>query len=187
MDRHGLHREQGEDQVNDVILAVAAVLEVAKYQRDLLRAPDQEPQIKKKKLRSPTRRPAPTHVIAERLTGNKRGLEQMMPKLAACGIVKGIRGPCGGHRLARGESEITLRQVCEAVAKPDFDEVVDPWSNDIPSCVQWIVNLAQHAKMKFLENWTLERVLDEIERRETAKNSTPQIPTDAYASETEND
>jgi DNA-binding IscR family transcriptional regulator len=173
--------------VNDAVLAMAAVLEIARYQRALLRTPGQEPQKKKKKLRSGPRRPAPTHTIAARLTGNKRGLEQLMQKLVAYGIVDGVRGPHGGHRLVRQESEITLRMIYDAVAKPDFAEVTDPWAIDIPSRVQWIVDLAQRAKMKFLENWTLERVLDEIERREAAKNQTPQIPTDAYSSELEPD
>jgi DNA-binding IscR family transcriptional regulator len=161
--------------VNDVILAVAAVLEVAKYQRDLLRAPDQEPQIKKKKLRSPMRRPAPTHVIAERLTGNKRGLEQMMPKLAACGIVKGIRGPRGGHRLAREASEITLRQVCEAIGGSGNTEIVDLMAPDIPSQVRHVFNLAQQAQWNVLELWTVAKMLDEIEIRKDALKE-PAIP-----------
>jgi DNA-binding IscR family transcriptional regulator len=152
--------------VNDAVLAMCVTLAIAQHQRDLLRAPEQEPPKKKKKLRSPELRPAPTHEIAERLTGNKRGLEQMMPKLAACGIVKGIRGPRGGHRLARKESEITLRMVYDAVAKPDSAEVADPWGTDIPNRVRWIVGLSQTAKLKSLQTWTIEAALDWIETRE---------------------
>ena len=89
-----------------------------------------------------------------------------MPKLAAAGIVVGVRGRHGGHRLARSESGITLRQVCDAVEKPSYADAVDSRAS-ISSRVQWIVYLAQLERVDFLASWTLTTVLDGIDAWET--------------------
>lgn len=47
-------------------------------------------------------------------------LEQLFAKLRKEGLVKGVRGPGGGYRLARGADEITIAEIISAV-----DESVD--------------------------------------------------------------
>ena len=47
-------------------------------------------------------------------------LEQLFAKLRKNGLVKGVRGPGGGYRLARPGSEISIAQIISAV-----DEKVD--------------------------------------------------------------
>ncbi len=47
-------------------------------------------------------------------------LEQLFAKLRKDGLVKGVRGPGGGYRLARSGSEISIAQIISAV-----DEKVD--------------------------------------------------------------
>lgn len=47
-------------------------------------------------------------------------LEQLFAKLRKNGLVKGVRGPRGGYRLARAPSEITVADIISAV-----DEKVD--------------------------------------------------------------
>lgn len=47
-------------------------------------------------------------------------LEQLFAKLRKNGLVKGVRGPGGGYRLARPRSEISIAQIISAV-----DEKVD--------------------------------------------------------------
>ena len=141
--------------MNETTLAMVATLEIAAHERSLLRMPEA------------TMRPAPTQAIAKRLTGFDRGLQLLMPKLAVAGIVVGVRGRHGGHRLARSESEITLRQVCDAVEKPSYADAVDSRAS-ISSRVQWIVYLAQLERVDFLASWTLTTVLDrEIDAWET--------------------
>ena len=47
-------------------------------------------------------------------------LEQLFARLRKSGLVKGVRGPGGGYRLARSASEISIAQIISAV-----DETVD--------------------------------------------------------------
>ena len=47
-------------------------------------------------------------------------LEQLFAKLRKSGLVKGVRGPGGGYRLARSAAEITVADIIAAV-----DEKVD--------------------------------------------------------------
>jgi len=42
-------------------------------------------------------------------------LEQLFAKLRRCGLVSSVRGPGGGYRLSREESEISIAQVVDAV------------------------------------------------------------------------
>lgn len=42
-------------------------------------------------------------------------LEQLFAKLRRCELVSSVRGPGGGYRLSRAESEISIAQVVDAV------------------------------------------------------------------------
>jgi Rrf2 family protein len=53
-----------------------------------------------------------------RVSSQVRCLEQVFQRLRRAGLVTARRGPGGGHRLARAASEITLRDVVEAVEGP---------------------------------------------------------------------
>jgi len=142
--------------MNETTLAMCATLEIAAHERALLR--ETEP--------STVRRVAPTQDIAMKLTGFSRGLQTTMPKLAAHGIVVGVKGRRGGHRLAKPESEITLLDIFEAVEKTNFEEVTESFSADIPSIVQWVIGIARRVQRRSLASWTLASALDEIEARE---------------------
>ena len=61
--------------------------------------------------------PVQVRVIGERQGIPARYLEQIFQKLRRAGLVASKRGPGGGYTLARPASEITLRQVVEAVEK----------------------------------------------------------------------
>ncbi len=72
----------------------------------------------------------PVHVrrIGERQRIPHRFLEQIFQRLRKAGLVTGKRGPGGGFVLTRPPSQISLREVVEAVdgpivgeAPPDFD------------------------------------------------------------------
>ncbi|MDP6978359.1 MAG: Rrf2 family transcriptional regulator [Myxococcota bacterium] len=68
--------------------------------------------------------PVQLRVIGERQGIPPRYLEQIFQRLRRAGLVAGKRGPGGGYTLARGTSEITLRDVVEGVEGP-FDEADD--------------------------------------------------------------
>lgn len=57
-------------------------------------------------------------VIGDRQTIPMRYLEQIFQRLRKAGLVAGKRGPGGGYTLARPASEITLRDILEAVEGP---------------------------------------------------------------------
>jgi Rrf2 family transcriptional regulator, iron-sulfur cluster assembly transcription factor len=67
--------------------------------------------------------PVQVRVVGDRQHIPSRYLEQIFQRLRRARIVQGKRGPGGGYKLARPASEITLRDVVEAVEGP-LDRVV---------------------------------------------------------------
>jgi Rrf2 family protein len=63
-------------------------------------------------------KPVQLRVIGERQNIPARYLEQIFQRLRRAGLVQGKRGPGGGYTLSRGTTEITLRDVVEAVEGP---------------------------------------------------------------------
>lgn len=59
--------------------------------------------------------PIQVRVIGDRQRIPSRYLEQIFQRLRRANLVRGKRGPGGGYILARAASEITLRDVVEAV------------------------------------------------------------------------
>ena len=66
--------------------------------------------------------PVQSQDIAGRLALPKRYLEQVMQQLVRSGILKGVRGPRGGYRLAREPARITVGDVFRAVRTGDDEE-----------------------------------------------------------------
>ena len=64
------------------------------------------------------RSPVQVRVIGERQRIPERFLEQIFQRLRKAELVRGKRGPGGGYVLARPASEITLRDILEAVDGP---------------------------------------------------------------------
>lgn len=63
--------------------------------------------------------PMPSCRIAESIHTHPARVRQVMSELVRAGIVETRRGAGGGARLARPASEITLRQVYEAVGRDE--------------------------------------------------------------------
>ncbi len=55
--------------------------------------------------------PVQSQDIARRLGLPRRYLEQVMQQLVRAGILRGVRGPRGGYRLARERRRITLGEI----------------------------------------------------------------------------
>jgi Rrf2 family protein len=63
--------------------------------------------------------PVQSHDIAQRLGLPRRYLEQVMQQLVRAGVLRGVRGPRGGYRLARERRRITVGQVVRVVHGPE--------------------------------------------------------------------
>lgn len=66
--------------------------------------------------------PVQSQDIAERLGLPKRYLEQVMQQLVRAGILKGVRGPRGGYRLAREQRRISIGDVFRVIRGVDMEE-----------------------------------------------------------------
>jgi Rrf2 family protein len=63
--------------------------------------------------------PVQSQDIARRLGLPRRYLEQVMQQLVRAGVLRGVRGPRGGYRLARERRRITVGQVVRVVQGAD--------------------------------------------------------------------
>src|SRR5215468_1282645 len=67
----------------------------------------------------------PEPVQAKEITARqgvpRRYLEQVMQQLVRAGVLKGVRGPRGGYRLARERRRITAADVVRVVQSKDED------------------------------------------------------------------
>jgi Rrf2 family protein len=63
--------------------------------------------------------PVQSQDIARRLQLPRRYLEQVMQQLVRAGVLRGVRGPRGGYRLARERRRITVGQVVRVVQGTD--------------------------------------------------------------------
>ena len=62
----------------------------------------------------------------------KRYLEQVMQRLVRASILRGVRGPRGGYRLARERRRITVGEIARVVYALEADDGLDhPRSSDI--------------------------------------------------------
>lgn len=59
--------------------------------------------------------PAQARDITQRQGIPQRYLEQVMQKLVRAGVLKGVRGPRGGYRLARDRRKITVGEIVRVV------------------------------------------------------------------------
>jgi Rrf2 family protein len=57
----------------------------------------------------------PSHEVARELDLPERFLLKTLQPLVSAGILRSVRGPNGGYRLARAPKDITLLEVVEAV------------------------------------------------------------------------
>jgi Rrf2 family protein len=65
--------------------------------------------------RQPENASVPSHVIAEARSIPWRQLLKALESLVAAGLLRSVRGPNGGYRLARPPKDVTLLEVVETV------------------------------------------------------------------------
>ncbi len=69
--------------------------------------------------------PVQSKEITRRQGIPQRYLEQVMQRLVHAGVLKGVRGPRGGYRLARERRRVTVGQVARVVFDMEDDSDVD--------------------------------------------------------------
>lgn len=69
--------------------------------------------------------PVQSKDIAERQGIPRRYLEQVLQQLVRADVLRGVRGPRGGYRLARERRRISLGEIVRIVAGMDPEEALD--------------------------------------------------------------
>jgi len=75
-------------------------------------------------------RVVPSHITAQECGVPERFLLKVLKPLVAAQVLRSIKGPNGGYRLARKPNEITMLEIIEAVSGPIRAD--DPMSTDDP-------------------------------------------------------
>ena len=101
--------------------------------------------------------PAQSREINHRQGIPQRYLEQVMQKLVRAGVLKGVRGPRGGYRLARERRRITVGEVARVVNKiPDSEKNNTPSSELAEKVMRPLWIEIEHGVMEQLNTITIE-------------------------------
>src|SRR3712207_4861160 len=76
--------------------------------------------------------PVQSEAIAKRQGISEAYLDQLLTQLRRAGLVRSVRGPRGGHELARSPEQITLDEALAALEGDYLDILPDPEA-DLPS------------------------------------------------------
>ena len=123
--------------------------------------------------------PIQVRVVGERQGIPARYLEQIFQRLRRARVLKGKRGPGGGYLLARPPSEITLRDIVEAVEGP-LERVLGagppPQSRPIPYRPGFLWDALASRLGEALGETTLESVC-----REAARGAVKRAHADSHS------
>ena len=75
--------------------------------------------------------PVQSREIAERQGVPRRYLEQLLQHLVRADILRGVRGPRGGYRLARERRRITLGEIVRVVAETEREDAPDETGSEL--------------------------------------------------------
>ena len=78
--------------------------------------------------------PVQSKDIAERQGIPRRYLEQVLQQLVRADILRGVRGPRGGYRLARERRRIPLGEIVRIVAGMNADEEDEDTGSELGRC-----------------------------------------------------
>jgi len=113
--------------------------------------------------------PVRSREIAERQAIDEHYLNQLLIQLRRAGLVQSVRGPQGGHVLARPPAEITMRDALLALEGPlvELAEGVQPSPQaDEAAVLDSVWRGLRHAVDEFLAQQTLEDLAQRKRQRE---------------------
>jgi Rrf2 family protein len=67
--------------------------------------------------------PVPSHLIAKTQKIPEKFLLKLLKSLAQAGVLRSVRGPGGGYRLARGAADISLLEILIALDDPILGQI----------------------------------------------------------------
>ncbi len=110
--------------------------------------------------------PVQSKDITKRQGIPQRYLEQVMQHLVKAGILKGVRGPRGGYRLARERRRITMGEIVRVVSTLDGpDDALDQTSPLGNRVVYPIMARIQEEMMQRLDAITVEDLCHEAQSK----------------------
>jgi Rrf2 family protein len=122
--------------------------------------------------------PVQSKEITQRQGIPQRYLEQVMQQLVHAGILKGVRGPRGGYRLARERRRITAGDIVRVISEADMDDGPQIFSSEIgQKVVGPLWRGAQDALLRQLDRVTLEDLCRQVHEDCTA---TPPAPKGSF-------
>jgi Rrf2 family protein len=110
--------------------------------------------------------PVQSQDIARRLQLPRRYLEQVLQQLVRCGILKGVRGPRGGYRLARERRRVTVGEVIRVLEGSEGAEAaVEAGSPLGRNVINPFWQRMSHDMMERLDMLTIEDLCREAEEK----------------------
>jgi Rrf2 family protein len=117
----------------------------------------------------------PDPVQSKEITGrqgiSQRYLEQVMQELVRAGILKGVRGPRGGYRLARERRRISIGDIVRVVAALEVSEDADQESQSALAgkVIRPVLVDAMQSFLTRLDAVTIEELCDRAHAEEVAR------------------
>lgn len=111
--------------------------------------------------------PVQSQDIARRLGLPRRYLEQVMQQLVRAGILRGVRGPRGGYRLARERRRITVGEIIRVLARQEEGRAEPPSSSSAlgREVMAPLWRSIETEAMRRLDAVTIEDLCTEAERK----------------------
>jgi len=108
--------------------------------------------------------PVRSREIAERQAIDEHYLNQLLIQLRRAGLVQSLRGPQGGHLLAKAPGEITLLDALQALEGPlvEMAEGIQPLPSPNDAA---ILNEVWHGLRQSVESYLAGHTLDDLAQR----------------------
>lgn len=120
-------------------------------------------------------RPEPVQAkeITERQGIPQRYLEQVMQHLVHEGVLKGVRGPRGGYRLARERRRITVGEIVRLVSKLETNQEDDGPASELGiKVVRPAIDVAMNKMLRELDEITIEDLCRRAQEHDVAGRDT---------------
>jgi len=110
--------------------------------------------------------PVQSKEITRRQGVPQRYLEQVMQELVHAGILRGVRGPRGGYRLAKDRRLVSVREIVEIVSKLEASEDPDQESHSplAEHVIRPVLEQAMAELLERLEAITIEDLCDRADK-----------------------
>jgi Rrf2 family protein len=110
--------------------------------------------------------PVQSKEITRRQGVPQRYLEQVMQELVHAGVLRGVRGPRGGYRLAKDRRLVTVREIVEIVSKLEASEDPDQESRSplAERVIRPVLEKAATELLRSLEAITIEDLCDRADK-----------------------